>query len=201
MLKYLQIMLSVVILLVILRAGCEYSMMIEHGPDAQMGIWFIFMVVKLLFWLVTGVVAAAILAAAWPNRWRRLAAFGLALLWVSAICWSSVRYYDAAQALYDASAASTSPERLRELVNFQGIQAGYELDNRLASNSSTPPNVLGMLHGRPVQVGTEMCLARNPNTPAGILIELANREDEWSKYITDSLRQNPKYDEVFGNRN
>ena len=128
-----------------------------------------------------------------------MAAFGLILVWVTAICWSSVRYYDARRALFDASAASTSPERLRELVNFDGIQAGYELDNRIASNPNTPPDILRLLHGRPDQVGTEMCLARNPNTPDDVLLNLANRDDDWSQYITDSLKRNPKYDRVMGN--
>ncbi len=176
-------------LLVFVRAGCEYSMMNVYGTDAQMGIWFIVMLIVLTFWLVTGLVAAALLAAAWPNRWRSLAALGLILVWVAAICWSSVRYYGGGQALLDASAVSTSPERLRELADFDGVQAGYSLDNRIASNPNTPPDILRLLHGRANQVGTEMCLARNPNTPDEILLELAGRDDQWSQYIADSLRQ------------
>ena len=154
---------SIVVLLVSLRAGCEYSMMSAHGPDAQMGIWFMFMFVQLAFWLVTGVVAAALLTAAWPKLWWSLAAFALILVWMTAIGWSSIRYYDGRRALVDASAASTSPERLRELADFDGIQAGYELDNRIASNPNTPPDILRLLRRRPNQIGTEMCLAQNPN--------------------------------------
>jgi hypothetical protein len=192
--------LSIVTLLIILRAVCEYSMMSAYGPDAQMGIWFVFLVVQLLFWLVTGVIVAVLLIRAWPDRWRSLAVIGLFLVWATAVCWSSFRYYKARLALVDASLATTSPQRLRELAGFDGIQAGYELDNRIASNPNTPPEVLRSLHGRADQVGTEMCLARNPNTPDDILHELANRNDDWSQYITDSLKQNPKYNEVFGNR-
>jgi len=173
-------------------------MMNAHGPDAQMGIWYMFMVVILLFWLVTGFVAAGLLEAAWKSRWRLLAASVL-LIWVAAISWSSVRYYNGGRALFDASASSTLPARLRELTSYDGIQSGYELDNRIASNPNTPIDALRLLHGRPDQVGTEMCLARNPNTPDDILIELANRKDDWSQYITDSLKRNPRYNEVFGN--
>jgi hypothetical protein len=195
-----QIAVSIIMLLVLVRASCENRMMNAHGPDAQMGIWVMLMGMQLLFWLLTGMVAAKLLAATWPNRWRSVAAFGVLMVWVTAVCLSSVRYYDAGRALFDASTASTSPERLGELVGFDGIQSGYELDNRIASHPNTPPEVLRSLHGRLDQVGTEMCLAQNPNTPEDILLELANRNDDWAQYITDSLKRNPKYDKVFGNR-
>jgi len=189
--------MSIIMLLVFVRAGCEYSMMNEHGPNAQMGIWIMFMGVQLLFWLLTGMVAATLLAAAWPNRWRSVAAFGVIMVWMTAACWSSVRYYDAGRALADASAASTSPERLKELVEFDGIQAGYQLDNRIASNPNTPPELLRSLHGKPYQVGTEMCLAQNPNTPDDILLDIANRNDKWSEFLLDALKLNPKYKVMF----
>ncbi len=194
--------MSIATLLVFVRAGCEYSMMNEYGTDAQMGIWFIVMVVKMAFWLLTGLVVARLLAGAWENRWRPVAvvALGVALVWVAAIGWASVGYVSAGRALSDASSASTSPERLSELAEFDGIHSGYELDNRIASNPNTPPDILRLLHGRPEQVGTEICLARNPNTPEDILLELANRNDDWAQYISDSLKRNPKYDKVFGNR-
>jgi hypothetical protein len=192
---------SIVVLLVSLRAGCEYGMMSAHGPDAQMGIWYMFMIVQLAFWLITGFVAAILLGAAWSKRWWKSAALALFLVWITAVCLSSFRFYDARRALVDASAPTTSAERIRELVKYDGLQAGYELDNRLASNPSTPPEILRFLHGQPDQVGTEMCLASNPNTPDDILRALGERNDEWSKYIIDSLKRNPRYDEVFGDRN
>lgn len=193
--------LLVVLLLVILRAASEYGMMRAHGPDAQMPIWFIFLKVKLLFWFVMGVVTSMLLAAAWRRRGWSQIALALCVLWAAAIGWSIFRYDQGRRALVDAAAASTSPERLHDLASFDGIEAGYELDNRIASNPNTLPETLRLLHGRPDQVGTELCLARNPNTPDDILRELAARNDDWAKYITDSLKLNPRYDEVFGDRN
>lgn len=62
------------------------------------------------------------------------------------------------------------------------------------------PMVLRMLHGRPDRVGTEICVARNPNTLDDILRVLAAepRGDPWHKYIQDSLKLNPRYEQVFG---
>jgi hypothetical protein len=190
--------LLIVVLLVILRAASEYGMMRAHGPDAQMGIWFGFMGVKLLFWFVTGAVAATLLGATWRRRGWSQVALGLFLVWAAAIGWSSLRYDQGRRALVDAAAASTSPDRLHDLASFNGIEAGYELDNRIASNPNTRPDTLRLLHSRPDQVGTEQSLARKPNTPNDILRALSARNDEWAKYITDSLKLNPRYDEVFG---
>jgi hypothetical protein len=63
------------------------------------------------------------------------------------------------------------PARLSRLVDFDGIQAGYRLDNRLASNPNTPPEALRRLSLRD-QLGTQMCLAKNPNTPEDVLAQL-----------------------------
>lgn len=101
---------------------------------------------------------------------------------------SMIRLHSIRVALFDA-AYSTSPERLRELVGYP-TRGGYEIDNRIASNPSTPVDVLRSLHGKPGQTGTEMCLARNPNTPEDILIELSKIDNEW---IQKSLAKNPTY--------
>lgn len=192
---------AIVLLLVSLRVGCEYSMMAAHGPDAQMGIWFMLMLLQSAFWLTTGVLLAGLLPAVWSKRrsWH-LVAFTLCLAWMTAASWSSARFYYGRQALVDASASASSPERLRELVDFNGIQAGYELDNRIALNPKTPPDVLRVLYARPKQVGTDMCIAQNPNTPDDILLELADRDDDWSRHISDALKRNPKYSELLSER-
>ena len=116
--------LAIVLLLVVMRAASEFGMMSAHGPDAQMAIWELFMIVQLIFWLVTGLVAAALLTAAWSNRWRSIAAGALLLAWAIAISWSSASYYDAGRVLIDASDPSLSPDRLRELASYSGMQAG-----------------------------------------------------------------------------
>ena len=46
------IALWLLVLLVGVRAAGELAMMREHGPDAQMGIWNVFLVVKLALWFV-----------------------------------------------------------------------------------------------------------------------------------------------------
>ncbi|GEA13195.1 hypothetical protein KUL49_35700 [Alteromonas sp. KUL49] len=70
---------------------------------------------------------------------------------------------------------------------------GYEIDNRIASNPSTPVDVLESLYGLEGQIGTDMSLARNPNTPNYLLIELSKHPDEmWRPQITKILARNPK---------
>jgi len=103
-------------------------------------------------------------------------------------------------ALLDAQDPTTSPERLRALIGYE-TGFGYEIDNRIASNPNTPADVLRSLHGKPDQVGTEMSLARNPNTPDDILLDLAKRDDDWKKYIQNSLEANPRYKEIAGPTN
>lgn len=191
---------SLVPLLIALRAHSELSMMHAHGPDAQMAIWYVMMLFRLVLWLVSGGLVALLVLVAWKKP--GLFEFSLVALvvWAAFIGLSSAAHYSGARALADASSASTPPDRLQELASFEGVQAGYELDNRIASNPNTPPVVLQLLHDRKDQIGTEMCLARNPNTPDEILRELADRDDQWSKYMMDSLKANPRYEEVFGDR-
>lgn len=96
----------------------------------------------------------------------------------------------------DSANPTTDADRLRELADYIG-GPGYEIDNRIAKHPNTTPDVLRSLHGRTDQVGTEMLLAQNPRTPDDILLELADRKDEWSKYIRDGLKRNPRYADLF----
>jgi hypothetical protein len=95
-------------------------------------------------------------------------------IWAAYICVASWKYFAAADALADASRPSTPPARLHQLVHFSGIQAGYELDNRIAAHPNTPIEALRELHARG-NMGTLMTLARNPNTPPDILHKLRNQ--------------------------
>jgi hypothetical protein len=81
-------------------------------------------------------------------------------------------------------------------VHFDGIQAGYELDNRIASNPNTPPDALHELYERD-QLGTHMKLASNPNTPVEVLEELVHQEDQW---VQRSLAENPKLPDSLRHR-
>lgn len=70
---------------------------------------------------------------------------------------------------------------------------GYELDNRIANNPSTPVDTLVSLYSRDGQIGTDLTLAANPNTPNDILIALSKRTNErWSDAIVKALKRNPK---------
>jgi hypothetical protein len=151
-------------LLVALRAASELAMMSEHGSDPQLPVWQVLTAVKLTLWCIGGLVVGL---AAMRNRWGLV----LLLTWAITICAASWEYQRATHALADASNPATSPDQLRALVHFDGIQAGYELDNRLASNLRTPPEALRELYERN-QLGTRMCLARNPHTPKDILQKL-----------------------------
>jgi hypothetical protein len=171
--------------------------------DPQNAIWYVMS-------LVTSVVAALLsFALCWAGLHRIAAAAGrlgfasgIALLAGLAVvvAWTARdlhRMSVVRQALIDAADPGTTVERLRELATHPG-GPGYEIDNRVAGNPNTPPDVLRMLHGRPDQVGTEMCLAANPNTPDDILRELAGRGDEWGKIIRAHLRRNPRHADLFG---
>jgi hypothetical protein len=92
----------------------------------------------------------------------------------------------------DSTDPQTEPQRLRDLVGYQS-GFGYEVDNRIASNPSTPIDVLESLYGIEGQIGTDMSLASNSHTPNHILIELSKRNDKlWREHILKSLERNPK---------
>lgn len=164
---------TLVILMLCLRAACELAMMWQHGSDPQMAIWGMFLLVKLALWFLAGGLAAGFgfVVIAWPRRWG----FPLMIAWAAMISVASWKYYLASQALAATSDPATSAEQLGELVHFNGIQAGYEIDNRLASNPNTPPKALRELSKRD-QLGTQMCLTRNKNTPDDVRKRLAAKK-------------------------
>jgi hypothetical protein len=187
------------------RYGYETRVLMPLAPDPQNAIWHVLS-------LVTSVVAATVsFALCWAGlrlvvaaaaAGRPVPASGLALLVGLAVVvvWTARdlhRMSVVRRALIDAADPATPAERLRELALHPG-GPGYEIDNRVARHPNTRPDVLRMLHGRPDQVGTEMCLAANPNTPDDILRELAGRGDEWGDLIREHLRSNPRHAELFG---
>lgn len=181
-----------VVLLVFVRAISERGMMNEHGPDAQMGIWFMFMLVQVGLWLLGGLLLCGLFIAFGHHRWGRHLALVPLLAWGAAIGVSSWKFNEGRRALADAR-SSSSPQRLEELTDFNGTQAGYELDNRLATNPNASADVLRKLYRRDQQ-GTLMILSRNPRTPADVLQKLAKNDlqDEW---IRKGLRRNPSVPE------
>lgn len=178
---------TVVVGLVAIRVVTELNMMQQHGTDAQMPIWMIFFVVSIGLWFVMGITLAALLHVAWPKRWAMSILVLMLLIWSLAISASAYRSQVAAWALGDAADPTTSAARLHELVNFGGVQAGYQLDNRLASNPNTTAEDLRLLFHRD-QLGTQMMLAANPNTPPDILERLARHREIW---VIRRLAENP----------
>ncbi|MFM8892591.1 MAG: hypothetical protein ACKOTB_13390 [Planctomycetia bacterium] len=177
----------------------ECRLVVALVPDPQSPIWIMVSGITSLFIAVTVTLAAwlAIRGCAARAVWMRVA---LAMPLVLRLAWYSSGFGTLARmraALLDAADPATAAERLRELANFTG-GPGYEIDNRVARHPNTPADVLRALHGRPDQVGTEMCLAENPNTPDDVLRALARRDDQWAALVHTALRRNPRHAEVFG---
>jgi hypothetical protein len=171
-------------------------------PDPQSPIWIMFSTITSVFIAVTIAIAARLAFRAWQSKFALLK-FGGVLPFVLLIGWYSTGFVNLARmrsALLDSANPNTEADRLRELAYFKG-GPGYEIDNRVAKHPNTPPDVLRSLHGRPDQVGTEMCLAQNPHTPNDVLLAIGKRNDEWSGYVLDALRRNPRYEEVFAPAN
>jgi hypothetical protein len=128
-----------------------------------------------------------------------LVRFAAAVPFLLLLGWYSTGFVNLAQmrsALLDSADPNIGADRLRELADYKN-GPGYEIDNRIAKHPNTPPDVLRSLHGRLDQVGTEACLAQNPNTPDDVLRAIGNRNDDWSEYVFDALKRNPRYSEVF----
>lgn len=178
-----------------LRGLSERAMMAEFGSDPQMAIWLMFLIVKLALWGLGGGLLAGLVVLLWQRRWGRRIAVMLLLGWTVAISVASVNYLRGKSALAEARDPASSPARLEQLFDFSGIQAGYELDNRLTIHPQAPPELLRKLYDRHQQ-GTLMVLARNPRTPADILEKLVevDSHDEW---IRRSLRQNPSLSKLL----
>jgi hypothetical protein len=168
----------VVLALAVLRGMAEAAMIWQFDSDPQLPIAWMFLFVKAALWIGSGALLASLVVVAWPKRIAALAMGILLAIWCVGITSASWQYVSATRALADAKNPATDPERLSELVHFDGIQAGYELDNRLASNRHTPPESLRELSRRG-NSGTLECLRRNPNTPSDLREQLADHFEEF----------------------
>lgn len=189
------------VVLVVLRATSELALMRESGSDPQMPIWIMFMGAKLVYWLFAGGVVAGVLFFEKP-RWRITMGVVLLLGWSYAIRMESWKLQLKQQALAEARDPSTSPARLEQLLLFADIQDGYELDNRIAANPNTTPEILRRLYGRH-QLGTLMTLARSPETPEDILQAMVDHDlarvnqDFENEWIRKCLKKNPNLPEAI----
>lgn len=184
------------------RFAYEASMPSLVPYDAQGGIWVVYSFVVSGGTFVLVSLFCALALQFFGKRMRMLGILCLLPILFFGGCTINrmVELKQIRTALLDAQDPTTSPERLRALVGYE-TGFGYEIDNRIASHPNTPVDVLRSLHGKPDQVGTEMSLARNPNTPDDILLDLVKRDDDWKKYIQDSLEANPRYREIAGPTN
>ena len=185
------------------RWGIECLLVVPLMPDPQSPIWIMMSTITSVLIAATIIPFAclALYGIASPSKLMRVAALVPVLLLFG---WFSIGFINLARirsALLDSADPSTQADRLRVLASFKE-GPGYEIDNRVAKHPNTPPDVLRLLHGRPDQVGTEIILASNANTPDDVLFDLAKRDDEWAKYIQESLKENPRYSVLFsGNEN
>ena len=180
------------------RWGFECLCVVPLMPDPQSSIWIMMSTITsvLIALIIVPVAWIALNGVTYQSKLMRLASLVPVLLLFGWLSIGFIHLVRIRSALLDSADPMTSADRLRVLANFTG-GPGYEIDNRVAKHPNTPPDVLRSLHGRTDQVGTEMCLASNANTPDEILFELAKRDDAWSKYILDALKQNPRYGVLF----
>lgn len=169
--------------------------------DAQMGIVELYALASsALLWVLLSLSIYMLIRASMGFHRLKVVGFGfITIVLIGHAAHTVKSSIEINTALVDAADSSTSPERLRELVNAE-ISLGYELHNRIANNSSTPAQVLESLYGIEGQIGTDLTLARNPNTPNHILIKLSKRHDSgWRKNIVNALQNNPKVrsDELY----
>jgi len=173
----------------------ECLFVVSLVPDPQSPIWVMASTVSSLFITATLALTVWIALRGLQSRSTLLVAGG-AIGFLVLLGWYSTGFVNLAQmraALIDSADSNTDADRLRELAGFKS-GPGYEIDNRIAKHPNTSADVLRMLHGRPNQIGTEMCLAQNPNTPDDILLAISKRTDRW---LVDALKRNPRYDELF----
>ncbi|MEM1205150.1 MAG: hypothetical protein AAGN66_18105 [Acidobacteriota bacterium] len=177
----------------------ECGFVVPLVQDPQSPIWVMFSTFTSVFFAV-GVAGAAWLAFRGSGSTHLLLRLASVLPLLLLLGWYSaglVHLVKLRSALLDSANPDTGANRLRELAESENGWR-YEIDNRVAQHPNTPVDVLRSLHGRPDQVGTEMWLARNPNTPDDVLRAIAERDDDWAEYLQAALKQNPRYETVFG---
>ena len=190
--QHILIALGIGSLIGVARWIFECLFVVPLVPDPQSPLWIMISSVVSIFIAITLAPLAWILLRGLESK-SLLVKYSACIPFLVLLSWYSTGFLNLAQmraALLDSANPNTDADRLRELADYEK-GPGYEIDNRVAKHPNTPPDVLRSLHGRPDQVGTEMCLAQNPHTPDDVLHAIATRKDEWSRYYLDALKQNP----------
>jgi len=160
--------LMIGLLVALLRLLPELSL-IKSVRDAQGGISIAFALGVGVSILV--VTAGLALGAFSTKKWLRVALSVLLALMIAFVIRERFVLAEIRTALADAADSTTPPDRLRALNGFDTRYFGYEIDNRLASNRSSPEDLLRALAQKD-QMGTRTSLERNPNTPDDVLEQL-----------------------------
>tara|TARA_B100002019_G_scaffold253576_1_gene235199 strand:- start:1613 stop:2269 length:657 start_codon:yes stop_codon:yes gene_type:complete len=166
----------------------------ETVPDAQGGIVIVYsLIINVVLWLFLSIAIFHFMRAlAQGHRFKSVITAALIFLFVGYAINTTYTAMQLNSALNAAADPTTSSHRLTELAKAD-IDYGYELDNRVAGNPSTPVDTLVSLYNKEGQIGTDLTLAANPNTPNDILIALSKRTNErWSDAIVKALKRNPK---------
>lgn len=162
--------------------------------DAQAGVVVVFaFITSTILWALLALSIYKLIRTLTARDWSKALLLGLVVAVLTCLAAYSISgSFEKRRALLDSTDPQSEPQRLRDLVGFQS-GFGYEVDNRIASNPSTPTDILESLYGIEGQIGTDMSLASNPNTPNHILIKLSKRKDNfWREHILQSLKRNPK---------
>ncbi|MBB66863.1 MAG: hypothetical protein COB03_01455 [Alteromonas sp.] len=98
-------------------------------------------------------------------------------------------------AFEDAANPLTSSERLLELEGFE-TDMGYEIDNLLAKNPSSPSELLQSLSEKEEQLGTLVALVSNKNVSINTLNRIASKISSQGggsrEILITSLKKNPR---------
>ena len=166
----------------------------DIAPDAQNGIAIMYsFILNAVLWLVLSFASFYFLQGLAQKHWFKSVVCGalsiILIGYAGYISWGGIQL---SNALIAAADPSTPSQRLASLADAD-LGYGHELDNRLAANPSTPVDTLRVLYQREHQVGTDLILARNANTPNSILIKLSKRHNsEQRNAIISALKANPK---------
>jgi len=101
--------------------------------------------------------------------------------------------YCAVNAYTIAAAPDSAPEELSALIGYDS-GLGYEIDNLLAKNPSSPAALLDQLSRKQDQLGTLMALAANEKASVEMLNRvLSSVPAQHQHLVIDSLARNPRF--------
>jgi hypothetical protein len=130
------------------------------------------------------------------DQFRNLAFRFLKLtLFLSLTFFFTFKSFNQYSAFEDAANPLTSPERLLELEGLD-TDMGYEIDNLLAKNPSSPSKLIELLSEKENQFGTLLELASNENVSINTLNSISKKVTSQggirTEIFSDYLQKNPR---------